>query len=233
MPESVEGLHEIRFPNESAEYRAARNELLVAERALRRQIEAVAALRRSLPSGGEIPADYVFEEAGLSGESGRRVRFSELFGDKDTLIAYSFMYGPEMAEACPSCTSILDGLDGQAPHLEQRASLVIIAKSPAQRIHVHARARGWNNLRLFSSAGTSYNRDYWGENAEGAQRPALNIFSRRNDKLRHFTCTELMFIAQDPGQDPRHVDLIWPLWHLLDATPEGRGSDWRPKLSYP
>jgi predicted dithiol-disulfide oxidoreductase (DUF899 family) len=161
------------------------------------------------------------------------VRFSELFGDKDTLIAYSFMYGPEMAEACPSCTSILDGLDGQAPHLEQRASLVIIAKSPAQRIHVHARARGWNNLRLFSSAGTSYNRDYWGENAEGAQRPALNIFSRRNDKLRHFTCTELMFIAQEPGQDPRHVDLIWPLWHLLDATPEGRGSDWRPKLSYP
>jgi len=232
MPDTAQTLHNVRFPNESPEYRDARNELLVAERALRRQIEAVAGLRRALPAGGEIPEDYVFEEAGLrNAGSGRIVRFSELFGDKDTLIAYSFMYGPEMAQACPSCTSILDGLNGQAPHVEQRASFVVIAKSPAERIRAHARARGWNNLRLFSSAGTRYNRDYRGENEEGAQRPALNIFSRRDGKLRHGTCSELMFIASEAGQDPRHVDLIWPLWNLFDATPEGRGN-WHPKLNY-
>jgi predicted dithiol-disulfide oxidoreductase (DUF899 family) len=233
MTETTESLHEIRFPNEGAEYRAARNQLLLAERALRRQIEAVAALRRALPPGGELPEDYEFEEVGRDESAGgRRVRFSELFGDKDTLIAYSFMYGPEMAQPCPSCSSIIDGLNGQAPHVEQRASLVVIAKSPAPRIGAFASARGWDKLRLFSSSGTTYNRDYHGENAKGAQYPALNVFSRRDGRLRHFTCSELMLIASEPGQDQRHVDLIWPLWNLLDSTPEGRGTDWRPKLIY-
>jgi predicted dithiol-disulfide oxidoreductase (DUF899 family) len=233
MSEAAQPLHEIRFPHESADYRVARDELLVAELALRRQIEAVAAKRRALPPGGAIAEDYEFEEVPYEeGRSARRVRFSELFGNKETLIAYSLMYGPDMAEPCPSCTSILDGLNGQAPHVAERASLVVIAKSPAPRIRAHARARGWDKLRLFSSAGTTYNRDYHGENAKGSQRPALNVFTRRDDTIRHVTCSELMFVAPEPGQDPRHVDLIWPLWNLLDATPEGRGSDWRPKLGY-
>jgi predicted dithiol-disulfide oxidoreductase (DUF899 family) len=232
---SAESLHHVRFPNESQAYREARNELLIAERELRRQMERVAAQRRALPVGGEVPEDYVFEEVGpLSGAipTAVPVKLSNLFGGKQTLIAYSFMYGPEMKEACPSCTSILDGLDGESQHVNQRASFVVIAKSPPARILDHTRVRGWTDLRLLSSAKNTYNADYQGENAKGEQRPALNVFTRRDGKIFHTYCTELMFISADPGQDPRHVDLIWPLWQLLDLTPEGRDANWRPKLNY-
>ena len=226
---------EVRFPNESPAYREARNELLIAERELRRQIERVAAQRRALPLGGEVRGGYIFEEVGpLSGAavSGEPVKFPDLFGGKETLIAYSFMYGPEMEAACPSCTSILDGLDGEWQHVNQRASFVVIAKSPPAQIFDHARTRGWTDLRLLSSAKNRYNADYYGENTKGEQRPALNVFTRHAGKIFHTYCTELMFTSPDPGQDPRHVDLIWPLWHLLDLTPEGRGASWRPKLKY-
>ncbi|HEY2445829.1 MAG TPA: DUF899 family protein [Rhizomicrobium sp.] len=233
-------LHSIRFPNETAEYREARNELLLAERDLRRQMERVAAQRRALPLGGEVREDYVFEEdanALAQTTNAKPVKLSELFGDKTTLLAYSFMYGPAegrgaMERPCPNCTSILDGLNGQSPHVSQRAALVVIAKSPIARIREFARGRGWSGLRLLSSAGNSYNADYRGENEEGAQRPALNVFTRRDGRIFHSYCTELMLAPSDPGQHPRHVDTIWPLWNLLDLTPEGRGNDWQPRLSY-
>jgi predicted dithiol-disulfide oxidoreductase (DUF899 family) len=216
------------FPNEPKPYRAARKRLLLAEAALRRQVEKVAALRRKLPAGGKPPQDYVFEE----GEPARRVKLSELFGDKDTLVAYSFMYGPQMKNACPMCTSMLDSLDGNAPHIARRASLVVIARSPIARILDHARGRGWRNLRLLSSAGNDYNRDYLGESPDGAQLPMLNVFVRHKGAIRHFYATELLFAKAERGQDNRHVDMIWPLWNLLDFTPEGRGADWYPKLQY-
>lgn len=229
MTDRVESsLHEVRFPGETAEYRQARDLLLEAEIALRRQIEAVAAMRRALPPGGPAPEDYVFEE----GEDARPVRLSELFGDKPTLVAYSFMYGPQMEQACPSCTSILDSLDGAAPHVGQRVSLVVVAKSPIARIRAFAEERGWRRLRLLSSAGNSYNRDYRGENPQGNQTPALNVFTRKDGVIRHAYATELMFAPTDPGQEARHVDSIWPLWNVLDFTPDGRGADFRPKLSY-
>lgn len=216
------------FPNEPKPYRAARNRLLRAETALRRQVEKVAALRRKLPAGGKVPLDYVFQE----GEPPRAVKLSELFGERDTLVAYSFMYGPGMENACPMCTSMLDGLDGNAPHIAQRTNLVVIAKSPIGRILEYARGRGWQHLRLLSSAGNDYNRDYRGEGPDGAQWPMLNVFVRRKGAIRHFYGTELLFAEAEPGQNNRHVDPIWPLWNLLDFTPEGRGRDWYPKLQY-
>jgi predicted dithiol-disulfide oxidoreductase (DUF899 family) len=221
-------MHDMRFPNESAAYRQSRNDLLEAEIALRRQIEAVAAKRRALAQGGEVPQDYVFEE----GEEARKVRLSELFGDKETLVAYSYMYGPQMERPCPSCTAMLDSLDGAAPHVAQRVSLVVIAKSPIARIRAFAKERGWTKLRLLSSAGNSYNADYHGEDAKGAQWPMLNVFSRDGGKMRHAYATELLRAPSEPGQDGRHIDLIWPLWGLLDFTPTGRGADFRPKLTY-
>jgi predicted dithiol-disulfide oxidoreductase (DUF899 family) len=221
-----EALHQIRFPNENAAYRDARNALLAAEVDLRRNIERVAALRRELPPGGEIPEDYVFDS-----DDGP-VRLSELFGDKDTLIVYSYMYGPSMEEPCPACTSILDGIDATVQHVLPRAALVAVARSPMARIRAFADDRGWTQLRLLSSANNSYNADYHGEKDNGSQMPALNVFTRRDGKIRHFWSTELLFGKADPGQNDRHVDLIWPMWNLFDVTPEGRGEKTHPKLRY-
>ena len=216
----------MKFPNENRAYRMARDELLEAEKALRKKIESVAALRRKLPPGGEVPEDYGFE-----GEKGK-LRLSQLFERDDTLVAYSFMYGPKMEHACPMCSSMLDGLNGNAQHIAQRTNLVVIAKSPLQRIVEHAHRRGWNNLKFVSSENNNYNRDYHGEDAEGRQLPVLNVFRKDRGVVRHFYATELLFAAAEKGQNQRHVDAIWPLWNLLDFTPEGRGTDWHPKLDY-
>jgi len=230
-PKAVKGLHSVRFPNESGAYRTARNGLLKAEIDLRKGIEQVAALRRKLPAGGTVPVDYVFEEAGSDGAV-RRVQLSELFGDKDTLCIYSYMYSSAMEKPCPSCTSILDALNGSTNHITQRVSLVAVAKSPIARIQDVARARGWTHLRLLSSAANTYNHDYHGETDKGSQMPALNVFVRRNGKVHHFYCSELLFAPKEKGQSPRHVDMIWPLWNMFDFTPDGRGTTWNPKLSY-
>jgi predicted dithiol-disulfide oxidoreductase (DUF899 family) len=217
-------------------YRAARDRLLAAEVALRRNLEDVAAARRALPIGGAVPQDYVFDEGAANlddTQSVRQVRLSELFAKPESsLVVYSFMFGPNMPKACPSCTSILDSLDRTAPHASQRINLVVVAKSPIARIRAHARDRGWRNLRLLSSANNTYNRDYYGEDEKGEQWPALNVFTRSDGRIHHTYCTELLFAAEEPGQESRHVDLIWPLWNLFDFTREGRGTDWNPKLDY-
>jgi predicted dithiol-disulfide oxidoreductase (DUF899 family) len=229
----------IRFPDESEEYRRERNRLLEAEAGLRRAIEQVAAQRRALPRGGVVPADYRFEEA----FDGSEVRFSELFeAGKDTLVIYSFMFprhsrdtrpGPEEGETarlplpetpCASCTSILDSLDGAARHLGRRLNLAVVAKSDPERIRNFARDRGWSHLRLLSSRGNAYNRDYHAETSEGEQMPILNVFVRDGQEFRHTWASELMYAPRDEGTEARHVDFIWPIWNVLDVTPEGRGS---------
>ncbi len=224
------------FPNETAEYRRARNELLDAEVDLRRQIERVAALRRQQPLGGKPPEDYVFEEGGrdLSDRSTTRtVRLSELFEPgKDTLLLYSFMYGPAMAAPCPMCSSLIDGFNAVAPHLTERTNFAVVAKSPVERIREFARGRGWQRVRLLSSAQNTYNRDYHGETPDGGQMPMMNVFVRRDGVVHHFYGSELLYAPPDPGQDPRHIDIVWPLWNLLDLTPEGRGAKWYPPLRY-
>ena len=217
----------ICFPGEDASYRDARDKLLEAEMQLRKQLESVAALRRKLPSGGRIPQDYVFDE-----DNGQ-VLFSQLFkSETPTLMVYNFMFGPAMSQACTSCTSILDGLNGTAPHVMDRVPLVVVAKSPMPRIREFAKERGWTNLRLVSSAHNTYNLDYHGELENGSQMPMLNVFVKRGDAIHHFYGTELLYAPVEQGQDARHVDLVWPLWNLFDLTPEGRGKQWYPKLRY-
>jgi len=226
----------VRFPNESTSYRDAREHLLEAEVELRRQTEEVAALRRTLPLGGRVPDDYEFDEVvtdASGAERVRQVRLSQLFAPgQDTLVVYSYMYGPAMATPCTSCTSILDGMDGEAPHVGQRVSFVVVAKSPIERVRQVARERGWRNLRLLSSAHNSYNHDYHGETADGEQMPMLNVFVKRDGAVYHAYATELLYAPPEPGQDGRHVDMIWPLWNVFDLTPGGRGTSWYPKLSY-
>jgi predicted dithiol-disulfide oxidoreductase (DUF899 family) len=225
-------LHDLRFPGESGDYRRARNDLLSAEMELRRQIEAVAAQRRALPPGGEIASDYAFDEWDATAGAPRTVRLSELFADgKDTLFLYSFMHAPG-ERPCPSCTSITDGLDGELRHITQRINFAVCAKAPIEEFRAHAEARGWRDARLLSSSGNTYNRDYHTESPDGRQHPIATVFTRRDGTIRHFWSSELAYVSSEPGQHPRHVDSMWPLWTILDRTPEGRDPDWGPSLEY-
>ena len=237
----------MRFPNESGEYRSARNALLDAEIALRRQTEAVAEMRRELPPGGEVPEDYAFERIGAHFRP-EKVTLSDLFGEHSTLLLYSYMFGPERDVPCPGCTHLLDCVDGAARHVPQRAALYVVAASPIARLAAWADARGWDHLGLLSTAGNSYNAHYYGNTAaltpamraergykedENWDEPMLNVFRNDGGKIRHFWGSELVFAPEDPGQHHRGLDFMDPVWGLLDTTPEGRGKNFFPSVSYP
>jgi predicted dithiol-disulfide oxidoreductase (DUF899 family) len=230
-------LHDVRFPGESDEYRDARDELLRAEIALRQQIGRVAAQRRELPLGGEVQTDYEFEECDEAAGGARAVRLSELFEPgKDTLFLYSFMFVPEsqglgFVGPCPSCTSIIDGIDGQLPHIERRTSFAAAAIGPIDELHAHAQSRGWRHVRFLSSRGSTYNHDYGAADDGGNQWPLATVFARRDGKIHHFWTSELFFLPSEQGQDPRHVDFMWPMWAMYDRTPDGRGEH-HPALDY-
>jgi predicted dithiol-disulfide oxidoreductase (DUF899 family) len=214
------------IPNESAEYRAARTALLAEEIELRRHIERVAAQRRALPPGGPVIGDYRFE-----GENGT-TDFAGLFGDKQTLVIYSYMFGPQRERPCPMCTNTLGSWEGNAADIGERVSLAVVARSPAARLVEWKRERGWRNLRLFSDLNGAYSRDYFGLLPDGSEVPALNVFTRRDGTVRHFWSGEMTGSTADPGQDPRGAPDPAALWMVLDCTPEGRGVDWYPKLKY-
>jgi predicted dithiol-disulfide oxidoreductase (DUF899 family) len=241
----------ITFPGESTEYRAARLRLLEQEIELRRAMETVAAARRALPPGGVVPEDYAFQGQAPDGAA-TDVRMSELFSPgKNSLVIYSFMFprdpgddrpGPSAGETarlplaespCPSCVALLDQLDGAVEHASQHLNLAVVAKAPLPRLLAFGNERGWRRLRLLSSAENSYNRDYHGENAEGAQRPLLNVFHRDGESIRHFWSSELFYAPTDPNQDPRHVGTLEPVWNLFDLIPEGRPTHWDEQLRYP
>jgi predicted dithiol-disulfide oxidoreductase (DUF899 family) len=215
----------VRFPNESDEYRHAREALVAEEIELRRHIERVAEQRRALPPGGVVSKDYRFE-----GENGPVV-FSNLFGDKQTLAVYSYMYGPKREQPCPMCSSLLSAWDGESVDVEQRIALVAIARSPIDRLVTFKNARGWRHLKLYSDVCGDYTRDY--VSVADADVPGFNVFTRRDGKIRHFWSGEMGMETADPGQDPRGAPDLMPIWTILDSTPEGRGTDWYPQLKYP
>ena len=215
--------HDNTYPNETAAYRAARNRLLEEEAALRAKIEEVAELRRALPLGGEAE-DYEF--AAPEGA----VRLSELFREgRDSLVLYSFMYGPNDEAECPMCSAYLDSANGQVGHITQRTNFAVVATSPIERIQALAERRGWDAVPFLSAAGNTYAQDYFSEMPNGGQVPMCNVFVRRAGKVHHFWGTELFF-ERSPWH-PRHVDMLWPLWHYFDLLPEGRG-DFMPRNSY-
>jgi predicted dithiol-disulfide oxidoreductase (DUF899 family) len=212
------------YPNESLKYRAARNGLLVEEIELRRCLERVASLRRALPPGGEIPEDFA-----LASEKGS-IRFSSLFGDKHTLLVYSMMYGPQRVAPCPSCTSFLTSWNGTARNLRERVAIAVTARSPIERLVDYKNQRGFTNLPFISDCSGDYTRTY--VNPEDADVPGFSVFSLRDGSIRHFYSGEMSGTMADPGQDPRGAPELDPLWVMLDLTPEGRGTDWYPKLDY-
>lgn len=212
----------IALPNESAEYRAARDTLLAAEADLRSRVEDVAALRRTLPKGGQIPQDYAFRDLG-----GNIAPISSLFGDHDTLVVYSLMFGPKAQDPCPMCSAFLDGLTGQVAHLTRKTAFAVVAQNTPDALAALSRRMGWQDLPLYSALDTTYQKDYLAETEDGNQLPILNVFQRDAEGLHHFWSSELFFQPSD--WHPRHVDAAWPLWNILDLTPQGRG-DFVPPL---
>ncbi len=198
--------------------------MLAEEIELRRHIERVAELRRGLPPGGEVRRDYHFE-----GEGGP-VSFAQLFGDKQTLTIYSYMFGPQRKDLCPMCTSVMGSWENMISNIEQRIAFVCIARSPIERLVAAKEARGWHRLRVYSDSSGEFTRDY--VSAEDSDIPAYNVFTRRDGTIRHFWASEMGAGTADPGQDPRGAPDLDPLWTILDTTPEGRGADWYPKLNY-
>ena len=216
----------VHYPNETPDYRRARQALLVEEIELRRHLERVAEMRRALPPGGEVIKDYRFQ-----GERGP-ASFADLFGDKQTLVLYSYMFGPQRQRPCPMCTSMLSAYDGEIPDIEQRVAYAVVARSPIEKLVAYKKERGWRYLKLYSDTTGEFSRDYFAVNSEGGDDPNLNVFTRRDGKIRHFWSGEMGFEQADPGQDPRGAPDLMPLWTLLDFTPDGRGVDWYPKLEY-
>lgn len=231
----------ITFPNESPEYRAARNALLEQEVALRRQMEAVAAQLRALPDGGAVPEDYVFDRMDENGAPGT-VRMSELFRGGETLMLYHYMFprhsgdtrpGPTRGATaqlpleegpCPSCTALIDMWEGTLPHFEGLGgNLAVVAGARIERVAAFAREKGWRNVRLLSAANSRFRRDYGGDGADGEAVPIMTVFRRDPDgTIRLHWASELVFAPTDPGQDMRHLGTVEPLWTLFDLTPNGR-----------
>jgi predicted dithiol-disulfide oxidoreductase (DUF899 family) len=219
--------NDVRIPGESADYRAARTALLAEEIELRRHMERVAAQRRALPPGAPVTGDYRFQtEDGPSD-------FAGLFGKKETLVIYNYMFGPQRQRPCPMCTNVLDAWEGNAIDLAQKLSLVVVARSPIERLVAWKKERGWKNLRLVSDLNEAYSRDLRGVLADGSEGGGANVFTRRDGTIRHVWSDEMTESIADPGQDQRGATVTCsPLWLVLDATPDGRERTWYPSLNY-
>lgn len=187
--------NQVHYPDESPEYRAARNVLLAEEIELRRHIERVAAQRRALPIGGKLAKDFeLVSEAGPT-------RLSAFFGDKKTLMVYSMMYGPQRKTPCPSCTSFLSAWNGIAVNLRERVGILVTARSPIERLMEYKRQRAFANLPFVSDLTGDYTRTY--VNADDADIPGFSVFTRHDGVISHFYSGEMSGSMADPGQDPR------------------------------
>lgn len=211
MPDSS-----LLMPGTDDAYRRSRERLREAEIDLRDRIEAVAAIRRSLPSGPVVP-DYSFVE------NGHRVHLSELFADdKPYLILYHLMYWAKDDQFCPMCSMWIDGFNGIVPHVTERANFVIASRAPFDTLQAWGDRRRWNRLRLLSDDGSSFARDIDAEDAEGNPDSTVVVFAKDGDRIRHVYTAHPMLEDRERG-----IDLLCPVWHLFDLMPSGR-ADWYP-----
>ncbi|MFZ4284952.1 DUF899 family protein [Variovorax sp. HJSM1_2] len=215
------------FPGASAEYQAAREALLAEEIEFRRHMTRVVEQRRALPPGPIISKNYRFKD-----EQAFEVGLLDLFGDKQTLVSYFWMYGPQRERPCPMCTNWLGAVNGNAADIKQRVALKILGRSPVERQYAFAQQRGWRDLNFVQTVGDDYALDLGILRPDGSEYPALTVFQRDGDQVRLFWASEMTQDMADPGQDPRDAPDIASLWSMLDLTPEGRGTDWYPKLHY-
>ncbi len=215
------------FPGETDAYRAARQALLAEEIEFRRHMTRLTEQRRALPPGPVIAKDYRFKDA-----NGRDLGLVDLFGPHDALVTYFWMFGPQRERPCPMCTNWLGAVNGNAADIKQRVALTILGRSPVDRQLAFALERGWRQLDFVQTVGDDYANDLGLIAPDGSESPALTVFKRDGDKVRLFWASEMTKEMADPGQDPRDAPDIAALWSILDLTPDGRGAEWYPKLSY-
>lgn len=229
LPPAVELARDARtpFPGASAEYEAARRTLLAEEIEFRRHMTRLVAQRQALPPGPVIEKDYRFRDG-----EGFEVGLAELFGEKSTLVTYFWMYGPQRERPCAMCTNWLGAVNGNAADIKQRVALKILGRSPVERQFLFAQERGWRDLDFVQTVGDDYAHDLGLLTEEGDEYPALVVFLRDGEQVRLFWASEMTKEMADPGQDPRDAPDIASLWSILDLTPEGRGTDWYPRLRY-
>ncbi|MDA3645967.1 DUF899 family protein [Saccharopolyspora indica] len=226
-------MRQTNLAGETAEYVRAREELRQAEIELMRHRERVADQRRRLPLG-PVVEDYAFEEGpadlGAGDEPVREVRLSELFtGPGRDLVVYHLMYGKAQTEPCPMCTMWIDGFSGIVHHVRQNVDFAVVAAADLPALRQHARDRGWTGLRLLSAAKSTFKRDLASEDDEGNQDSTVSVFTRDDDgAVRHAYSVHPRMSEEI---DERGIDLLAPVWHILDLTPRGRG-DWYPTLGY-
>ena len=219
--------------DESCEYLAKREELRLAEVALMLQRERVAELCRSLPAGAVVQ-NYQFEEGPRDLNAGdapaRGVRLSELFTKPNrSLVIYHFMLGKKQTRPCPMCTAWLDAANGVAAHLEQNLDFAVVAAADIVTLRAHARVRGWHRLRLLSAGTSSFKYDLGSETRDGDQDSTVSVFTRDpGGTVRHFYTAHPRMA---PDIRERGIDLLCPIWHFMDLTPQGRGS-WYAGLDY-
>jgi predicted dithiol-disulfide oxidoreductase (DUF899 family) len=227
-------MRQTRLAGESDEYLGAREALRRAEVDLMRRREEVAAMRRALPLG-PVVEDYLFVEGpgdlGAGDAPVTETRLSELFsGPGRSLVIYQFMYGKRQTSPCPMCTLWIDGFDAVAHHLEQSVDFAVVAAADPPALRSHARARGWHRLRLLSCGESTFKYDLGSEDEEGNQDSTVSVFTRDADgTVRHAYSAHP---RMDPEIPERGIDLLSPVWNVLDLTPEGRGV-WYGALEYP
>ncbi|MDO9336498.1 MAG: DUF899 family protein [Caulobacter sp.] len=232
MPEALTPAVELaalrasRFPGESEAYAAARQALLAEEIEARRTLTRVAQHRQALPDGPLITRDYRFKDA--NGDA----TLADLFGDHDTLVTYFWMYGPQRERPCPMCTNLLGSVNGNSADIKQRVALKILGRSPVERQLAFAQERGWRDLDFVQTVGDDYAKDLGVLTPEGDEYPSLVVYRKSPEGVRLFWSSEMSKEMADPGQDPRDAPDLGVLWSVLDLTPDGRGADWYPKLSY-
>jgi predicted dithiol-disulfide oxidoreductase (DUF899 family) len=207
----------------------ARERLRLAEIELTDHREQVAALRRALPAG-PVVQDYLFIQVSRGDgtfDNQRAVQLSELFSAPErSLVVYHLMYGKSL-KTCRMCTMWIDGFNGIAAHVGQRVDLVVVAAAEPAELRAHAVHRGWTNLRVLSASEGTFKRDLGSEDDDGNQFPAVSVFHRDRDDVRHFY-SALPQLSDDRFE--RGIDLLCATWHLFDLTPEARG-DWYASLA--
>lgn len=220
-----------RLDTESGEYRQRRDELLEAEIALRDQIEKVAGLRRGLPLDSQIE-DYALHEgpADLAQDGpATPVRLSGLFADPaKPLVVYQYMYGGAQKKPCPMCTMWIDGFNGVGQHLRRTMNFAIIAQVGIGELRDWGRKRGWNALRLVSSEGSEFKTALHFQDSGGRQWPGLSVFVRSGDGRVTHSYSSCAIMKENFN---RGIDLLSPVWNMLDLTSGGRG-EWSPSLEY-